>query len=70
MTDIRHYSDQELSLLFLNDEFFYKELSRAVLVEKFSRLEDLVNEYFVFTPDQLDDLRETFEQEIEEYNNN
>ena len=70
MTDIRHYSDQELSLLFLNDEFFYKELSRAVSVEKFSRLEDLVNEYFVFTPDQLDDLRETFEQEIEEYNNN
>lgn len=70
MTDIRHYSDQELSLLFLNDEFFYKELSRAVLVDSFSRLEDLVNEYFVFTPDQLEDLRETFEQEIEEYNNN
>jgi hypothetical protein len=70
MTDIRHYSDHELSLLFLNDEFFYKELMRATRREDFSIVEEIANEYFTFDQEQLDNLRETFEQEIEEYNNN
>jgi hypothetical protein len=66
MTDITHYSDHELSLLFLNDEFFYKELMRATRREDFSIVEDIANEYFIFNQDQLEDLRETFNQEIEE----
>jgi len=66
MTDITHYSDSELSLLFLNDEFFYKELMRATRREDFSIVEDIANEYFIFNQDQLEDLRETFNQEIEE----
>jgi hypothetical protein len=65
MTDITHYSDHELSLLFLNDEFFYKELMRATRREDFSIVEDIANEYFIFNQDQLEDLRETFNQEIE-----
>jgi hypothetical protein len=69
MTDIRHYSDQELSLLFLNDEFFYNEFNRAVVRDNFSIIEELAIEYFAFNQDQLEDLRETFEQEVEQFNN-
>lgn len=69
MTDIRHYSDSELSLMFLNDEFFYNEFNRAVVREDFSIIEDLATEYFTFNQEQLEDLRDTFEQEIEEFNN-
>jgi hypothetical protein len=69
MTDIRHYSDQELSLLFLNDEFFYNEFNRAVVRDNFSIIEEVAIEYFVFNQDQLEDLRETFEQEVEQFNN-
>ncbi len=69
MTDIRHYSDSELSLMFLNDEFFYNEFNRAVVREDFSIIEYLATEYFTFNQDQLEDLRDTFEQEVEEFNN-
>lgn len=68
MTDIRHYSDQELSLLFLNDEFFYNEFNRAVVRDNFSIIEEVAIEYFVFNQDQLEDLRETFEKEVEQFN--
>lgn len=69
MTDIRHYSDQELSLLFLNDEGLYKELMRAVRRNDFSILVELCEELFIYTADQLTDLEDTFNNELEEYEN-
>lgn len=68
MTDITHHSDQELSLLFLNDEFLYKQLNRAVIREDFTMLEDTAREFFVFNNDQLEDLKETFKEEVRESN--
>jgi len=70
MTDITHYSDQELSLMFLNDEFLYGELTRAVIREDFGMLEEVAREFFVFTEDQLKELAETFKQEVTESNEN
>jgi hypothetical protein len=70
MTDITHYSDQELSLMFLNDEFLYKEFMRAVIREDFAMLEEVARQFFVFTEDQLEELAETFKQEVTESNEN
>ncbi len=44
--DIRHYSDDELSLLVFNDEYYY--------VERHDRdyLKALLDEQFVYTDDQ------------------
>ena len=67
-TDIRHYSSQELSLIFLNDESLYSDLMKAVRRDSFSYLQDIVDELFIYDSDQLDDLRETFENELEEIN--
>jgi hypothetical protein len=64
MTDITNYSDQELSLMFLNDEFLYKEFMRAVIREDFAMLEEVAREFFIFNDEQLEDLKETFKQEV------
>ena len=69
MTDIRHYSDQELSLLLLNDEGLYRELMRAVRRERFDIIEDICDEHFIYSDKQLEDLRYTFNNEVEEYEN-
>lgn len=68
MTDITHYSDEELSLMFLNDEFLYKQLNRAVIREDFTMLEDTAREFFVFNYEQLENLKETFKEEVRESN--
>ena len=68
MTDITHYTDQELSLMFLNDEFLYKELMRAVIRVDFAMLEEVAREFFVFNDEQLEDLKETFKEEVRESN--
>ena len=68
MTDITHYADQELSLMFLNDEFLYKELMRAVIRVDFAMLEEVAREFFVFNDEQLEDLKETFKEEVRESN--
>jgi hypothetical protein len=70
MTNIKHYADQELSLLFLNDEFLYNEFMRAVIREDFAMLEEVAREFFVFNDDQLEELKETFKQEVIECNEN
>jgi hypothetical protein len=70
MTNITDYSDQELSLMFLNDEFLYKEFMRAVIREDFGMLEEVARQFFVFTEDQLEELKETFKQEVIESNEN
>lgn len=67
MTDIKHYSDQELSLMFLNDEVLYKELMRAVRRADFTIVKELCDEYFIYTEDQLEDLIDTFNDELIEY---
>ena len=64
MTNITNYSDQELSLMFLNDEFLYKEFMRAVIREDFAMLEEVAREFFVFNDEQLEELKETFKQEV------
>jgi len=67
MTDITHYSDQELSLMFLNDEFLYRELMRAVRRNDFTIIKELCDEYFIYSEDQLEDLIDTFNDELIEY---
>ena len=68
MTDITHYGDQELSLMFLNDESLYNDFMRAVRRDNFGILEDTAREFFVFNDDQLADLYESFEEEVKELN--
>ena len=67
MQDITHYSDQELSLMFLNNEVLYKELMRAVRRNDFTIVKELFDELFIYTKDQLDDLADTFNDELIEY---
>lgn len=69
MNDITHYSDQELSLMFLNDEVLYKELMRAVRRNDFTILKEVCDEFFIYTEDQLEDLIDTFNDELIEYEN-
>ena len=64
VTDIRHRSDQELSLLFLNDEGLYREFMEGVKSERFNDIQDLCDKLFVYTDEQLEDLVETFWAEI------
>jgi hypothetical protein len=68
MKDITHYSDQELSLMFLNDEPLYKEFMRAVIREDFTMLQEVAAKFFIFNEEQLEDLKETFKQEVTETN--
>jgi hypothetical protein len=67
MKDIKHYSDQELSLMFLNDEFLYRELMRAIRRADFTIVKELCDEYFIYSEDQLEDLIDTFNDELIEY---
>lgn len=63
-TDITHYGDQELSLMFLNDESLYNDFMRAVVRKDFAMLMDTASEFFIFNDDQLEDLKETFKEEV------
>ncbi len=69
MTDIRHYSDEELSLLFLNDEVLYRELIKGVRLNRFSYVRLIAYENFIYNDEQLQDLEDTFNSELEEYEN-
>ena len=68
MTNITHYADQELSLMFLNDEFLYMHFIKAVIRVDFAMLEEVAREFFVFNDEQLEDLKETFKEEVRESN--
>jgi hypothetical protein len=61
--DIRHYSDEELSINFMNDEGLYSILQNA---SSFDEIKELADELFICTLDQLDNLKETWEEEQEE----
>jgi len=67
--NITNYSDRELSMLFLNEQGLYNDLIRAVKREDFSILQEVADEFFIYTPEQMEDLKETFQNEVEEYNN-
>ncbi len=66
MQDLTGYSDQELSMNFENDESLYKCLLRAARNGNFADLQELADELFIYTPEQLEDLKETFNAEVEE----
>jgi hypothetical protein len=54
--DITEYSDDELSLIVFNDEGLYRERKRA-------SLEDTLREFFIFTDEQLQVLKDDLENE-------
>ncbi len=56
--NITQYSDQELSLHFANDEFLYTQACKA---RSFDELKDLADECFTYTPEQLADLKQDFD---------
>jgi len=69
MKDVTMYSDEELSLIFLNDEFSYIDMRRSIMRHNsFIRFaDDHVKESYIFTPEQLEDLEETYNNEWTEY---
>jgi len=69
MNDITMYNDEELSLLFMNDESLYNDFMACVRRGRFDYLEEIVKDNFIYTSEQFTDLEETFNNEIEEYNN-
>jgi len=68
MRDIIMYSSEELSLVFLNEEYYYNKLLRAVKRGCFDDIYNLVDNDFIYDPEQLADLEETFNNEVAEYN--
>lgn len=69
MENLIHYSDSELSLRVLNEEGLYSTLMRSVGRGDFSILLETINEIFIYDEEQLEDLRETWAEEVMEYNN-
>ncbi len=57
--DITNYRDSELADYFDNDEYLYEQ---ACMSKDFSELESLANEYFIFTEEQLEELRSDFRE--------
>lgn len=54
--DLTQYSDNELSMWVFNDEYLYK-------MRKRSELEDILQEYFIFTPEQFEVLTQDLQDE-------
>ena len=63
MNNITHYSDNELSLLVFNDEYFYTERDHNGSSDY---LIALINEEFVYTPKQMSVLMEDLSADKEE----
>jgi hypothetical protein len=59
--DIREYSDSELSLHVMNDEYLYKMRRRPL-----RHLRADLEEMFIFTIEQWEDLVETIEADLAE----
>ena len=64
---ITHYSDSELTLLFNNDQALYNDYMKAVRRNNFSMVKDICDEMFEYTPEQLNELENDFNNEVEEY---
>lgn len=67
MQNITQYSDSELSLNFMNDEGLYNSLRHAARYNNWDMVTTLVDDLFIYTPDQLQDLKNTFEEEVKEF---
>lgn len=66
-TDLRQYSDAELSLVVMNDEPLYKMVRRAAYRMWSNQIViDQLDELFLYTPAQLEDFLETLDAEREE----
>jgi hypothetical protein len=63
MTNITEYSDAELSLIVMNDYDLYKLMRRTY---NLSTLRSMLEEIFIFTTEQWEDLVETIEADREE----
>jgi hypothetical protein len=61
--DLTEYSDRELSLWVLNDEYLYRRFLRC---EDESDLRRVVDPVFVYTEDQFTDLLEDLDAELDE----
>lgn len=59
--DIREYSDEELSLTVMNDYDLYMMRRRPL-----RHLREYLEEIFIFTTEQWEDLVETIEADLEE----
>ncbi len=57
--DLTEYSDSELSLLVFNDEGLYRMRRRRDFI-------DTLREYFIFTDEQLEELKQDLQDEEEE----
>ena len=58
--DLTQYSENELSLIVMNDEYLYK-MRRQIL-----RSPKLLDEYFIFDDDQLEVLLQDLRDDLEE----
>lgn len=63
-TDLRQYSDEELSLWVMNDEGLYRS-RRSLRV-----LTELLDELFIYTDEQMEVLKQDLEDEENEENAN
>jgi hypothetical protein len=52
----------------MNEPWLYKELQKAVRRDDFSIVKGLADELYVYTEEQLNYLRDTFDAEVAEYN--
>jgi len=71
-TDCRDYGERELVLWFQNDEHFYNALKNSFRVGmSFRQFKNFyVDEYFLYYPDQLNELASYYESELIEYESN
>ena len=59
MEDLTRYSDQELSLMVFNDEYLYNQRHN-------SGFSDLIDELFIYTEEQKDELIQDLTDDLEE----
>jgi hypothetical protein len=64
-TDIREYSDQELSLIVMNDEGLYK-MRRQILRDCEANRPSILADYFEYTEEQLEVLEQDIREDLGE----
>lgn len=64
MSDLTNYSENELSLIFANDEFFYNQFFKCVRLESLKELKAICEENFIFTDEQFESLESDFNTEL------
>lgn len=59
--DLRDYGDNELTSIVMNDEGLYNMRHESFLYE-------VLDDYYIYSSEQYNDLQETLEEELEEEN--